>query len=180
MAFQVRVADVDITDTQGGRRHNNIKHASSTLTVSGATTGLNFTFTLSPNAPVTFAEGAAWANAASDEENARLIGIAINAEDSSPIRAVFTPGSAVLAIEALFPGGAGESIAVTSSGGAITIPALGRGTGSVTGPQALQDFLDANVPDIGTAVNTRIAGSLDVQPLTTESTLFLIRWEENE
>lgn len=185
MAFQVHVVDVDLLDDDGNK-HNTLQQASIVLTVSGSTAGVVLEFALN-GATFTYSEGVEWSNAASDEENARLIAGAIGRDTDSPVVAEWNYGDDFVTVRARKAGRWGEGITAERTaganvdvGGAGAGPAnLADGTGSDSGPSQLQDWLDANVPAIGGGAGERIAGSLKIRPLTTESSAVLVVWEEN-
>lgn len=185
MPFQVRIAHFDVLDDQGGAKHNNIQKASAVLEVTGATTVHDIEIVFN-SLTVNFVEGVAWTNAASDEENARRISVAINQVADQPVEAVWRRGTAFVELYAKFPGKAGQGITAEIAVGAnITVDGgagptnFSNGTGSASGPEGLQAWLDANVPAIGAGAGDRIAGSLQIKPLFTESSSFLVVWEEN-
>lgn len=83
---------------------------------------------------------------------------------------------------ALSPAGQFNLTGVTLIGvnGAFSSTLQG-GTWNATGlgPPAFQAWLDAEVPAIGINPGDRLAGSLIIEPLTTEGSSFLVVWEEN-
>jgi len=184
MAFQVHVVDVDLLD-DAGNKHNTLQRASVPAEVTGSTAGVTLRIAFN-GVNFDFIEGTHWNNAATNEENARLIAAAIYRDTDCPATADWDNGAATFTIYARKAGRYGEGITAERTAGAnVDIDGgagpenLSNGTGSNSGPDQLQAWLDANVPVIGGAAGERIAGSLKVRPLTTESSAVLVMWEEN-
>lgn len=66
--------------------------------------------------------------------------------------------------------GINGAISSTLQGGTYNATGLGA--------QAFQAWLDATLPAIGVGAGDRVAGSLIIEPLTTEGSSFLVVWEE--
>lgn len=183
MAFQVRVVNVDLIDTDGSK-HNTLQQASAELEVTGSTAGVVLEVELNGET-FTYSEGTEWSNAGSDSTNARRISSAINADRDSPIVAHWNEDATVTLL-ARKVGRYGEAITVERTAGSnVEINGgagpenLEHGTGSTTGDNQLQLWLNNNVPDVGPDPGDRVEGSLIIKPLTTESSSLLVVWEEN-